>query len=253
LAEAWRRTIWRRNTLKQEVCIMIQLRPFDSLGSFRNAWLNAHHHFSFGHYHDPARTQLGHLRVWNDDEVAPGTGFDPHPHRDMEIVTYIREGAITHRDNLGNEGRTEAGDVQVMHAGTGITHAEYNLEKIPTRLFQIWIMPDRRGVKPGWATRGFPKAEGLSVLASGRGQDAGGEALPLYADAAVLAGHLAKGQSTELTLDAGRVAYLVPVNGTVTVNGTIANARDGVAISDERTVTIVAQEATELVVVEVAA
>jgi redox-sensitive bicupin YhaK (pirin superfamily) len=114
---------------------MIQLRPFDSLGAFRNEWLNAHHHFSFGGYHDEQRMGLGRLRVWNDDEVAPGTGFDPHPHRDMEIVTYIREGAITHRDNLGNEGRTEAGDVQVMHAGTGITHAEYNREEIPTRLF----------------------------------------------------------------------------------------------------------------------
>jgi quercetin 2,3-dioxygenase len=231
---------------------MIQLRPFDSLGAFQNEWLNAHHHFSFGQYRDPARTQLGHLRVWNDDEVAPGTGFDPHPHRDMEIVTYIREGAITHRDNLGNEGRTEAGDVQVMHAGTGIVHAEYNMEKVPTRLFQIWILPDRQGVQPGWATRAFPRAEGLSVLASGRQQDANEGALPLYADAAVLAGQLAQGQSTELRLDPGRVAYLVPVNGTVTVNGTVANARDGVAISGESTVTIVAREPTELVVVEAA-
>ena len=152
---------------------MIELRPFNTLGAFRNEWLNAHHHFSFGGYHDPARMGLGRLRVWNDDEVAPGTGFDPHPHRDMEIVTYIREGAITHRDNLGNEGRTEAGDVQVMHAGTGITHAEYNQEKVPTRLFQIWIMPDRRGVAPGWGTRGFPRGDnGLSVLASGRPEDA---------------------------------------------------------------------------------
>ena len=145
---------------------MIQLRSFDSLGAFRNEWLNAHHHFSFGGYHDSQRMGLGGLRVWNDDEVAPGTGFDPHPHRDMEIVTYIREGAITHRDNLGNEGRTEAGDVQVMHAGTGIVHAEYNKEDVPTRLFQIWIMPDKRGVAPGWGTRSFPRGDnGLSVLA----------------------------------------------------------------------------------------
>jgi redox-sensitive bicupin YhaK (pirin superfamily) len=233
---------------------MIELRPFDSLGSFRNEWLNAHHHFSFGHYHDPARMGLGRLRVWNDDEVAPGTGFDPHPHRDMEIITYIREGAITHRDNLGNEGRTEAGDVQVMHAGTGIVHAEYNLEKVPTRLFQIWIMPDRRGVTPGWQTRAFPRGgAGLSVLASGRQQDAGGSALPLHADAAVLAGKLSAGQSTEFVLNPGRGAYLVPVNGSVTVNGTSAGARDGLAITDERSVTIIANEATEVVVVEVAA
>jgi redox-sensitive bicupin YhaK (pirin superfamily) len=233
---------------------MIQIRPYGSLGAFRNEWLNAHHHFSFGSYHDPARMGLGRLRVWNDDEVAPGTGFDPHPHRDMEIVTYIRDGAITHRDNLGNEGRTEAGDVQVMHAGTGIVHAEYNKEDIPTRLFQIWILPDRSGVAPGWGTRRFPRGnDGLSVLASGRPSDSNSDALPLNADAAVLAGTLAKGQTTELTLEPGRAAYLVPVNGTVTVNGIVAHARDGVAISDERAVTIAANEATELVVVEVAA
>ncbi len=233
---------------------MIELRPFDTLGAFRNEWLNAHHHFSFGGYHDEKRMGLGRLRVWNDDEVAPGTGFDPHPHRDMEIVTYIREGAITHRDNLGNEGRTEAGDVQVMHAGTGITHAEYNLEKIPTRLFQIWILPDRRNVEPGWGTRAFPRGNhGLTVLASGRPADASSQALKLNADAAVLAGTLAEGQTTEFTLDPGRAAYLVPVNGAVTVNGVAAQARDGVAISDERTVTVTATKATELVVVEVAA
>ncbi len=232
---------------------MIELRPFASLGAFRNDWLNAHHHFSFGGYHDDARMGVGRLRVWNDDEVAPGTGFDPHPHRDMEIVTYIREGAITHRDNLGNEGRTEAGDVQVMHAGTGIVHAEYNKETIPTRLFQIWIMPDRRGVAPGWGTRSFPRTgDGLSVLASGRPHDAGSGALPLNADAAVLAGTLTAGQTVELAFAPGRAAYLVPVNGTVTVNGVTAGARDGVAISGERSVTITATEPTEMVVVEVA-
>ena len=236
---------------------MIELRPFDSLGAFRNDWLNAHHHFSFGGYRDADRMGVGQLRVWNDDEVAPGTGFDPHPHRDMEIVTYIREGAITHRDNLGNEGRTEAGDVQVMHAGTGITHAEHNREAVATRLFQIWIMPDRRGVAPGWGTRSFPKASvnggGLLVLASGRLADAETDALALNADAAVLAGTLAAGQSTELALAPGRSAYLVAVNGAVTVNGVAAEARDGVAITDERSVTITATKATELVVVEVAA
>ena len=107
---------------------MIDVRPFARLGAFRNDWLDTRHHFSFASYHDPARMGFGRLRVWNDDEIAAGTGFDPHPHREMEIVTYVREGAITHRDSLGNEGRTEAGDVQVMHAGTGIVHAEYNLE-----------------------------------------------------------------------------------------------------------------------------
>ena len=231
---------------------MIDVRPFGSLGGFRNEWLHARHHFSFGGYHDPARMGFGRLRVWNDDEIAPGTGFDPHPHRDMEIVTYIRDGAITHRDNLGNEGRTEAGDVQVMHAGTGIVHAEHNRESSTTRLFQIWIIPDRRGVEPGWGTRAFPRGgNGLSLLASGRPEDAGTDALKLNADASVLAGTLAEGTTTQLTLPRGRGLYLVPATGQVTVNGVPVQTRDGAAIIDEEIVTITATAPTELVVVDV--
>ena len=172
---------------------MIEVRPFAGLGAFRNEWLDSHFHFSFAEYHDPERMGFGGLRVWNDDQIAPGTGFDPHPHRDMEIITYVRQGAITHRDSLGNEGRTEAGDVQVMHAGTGIVHAEYNRDDQPTTLFQIWIQPNRRGVAPGWETREFPKnGGGFSVLASGRSGDAGSGALPLYADAAISPGRSAR-------------------------------------------------------------
>jgi quercetin 2,3-dioxygenase len=232
---------------------MIQVHPFAKLGGFRNEWLNARHHFSFGSYRDPERMGFGRLRVWNDDEVAPGTGFDPHPHKDMEIVTYIREGAITHRDNLGNEGRTEAGDVQVMHAGTGIVHAEYNQEKAPTRLFQIWILPDRNEVKPGWGTRQFPRSGGLAVLASGRAQDADSGALPLNADAAVMAGTLAAGETAQVKLEPGRGIYLVPASGSVTVNGSPVGTRDGVAITGEPELSITATEPTELVLVDVAA
>jgi redox-sensitive bicupin YhaK (pirin superfamily) len=232
---------------------MIEVRPFAELGGFRNEWLNARHHFSFGSYHDSARMGFGRLRVWNDDEVAPDAGFDPHPHREMEIVTYIREGAITHRDNLGNEGRTEAGDVQVMHAGTGIVHAEYNREAGPTRLFQIWIQPDRHGVAPGWSTRQFPREGGLAVLASGRPQDAAGEALPLNADAAVLAGTLRAGEAATLRPAPGRGVYLVPARGSVTVNGATVRTRDGAAITGETELAILATEDTELVIVDVAA
>ena len=135
---------------------MIDIRPFNTLGGFKNDWLDARHHFSFGSYRDAKRPGFGRLLVWNDDRIAAGTGFDPHPHKEMEIVTYVRSGAITHRDSLGNEGRTEAGDVQVMHAGTGITHAELNKEITDTTLFQIWILPDRAGATPGWAAREFP-------------------------------------------------------------------------------------------------
>ncbi len=229
---------------------MLERRRFTELGHFRNDWLNARHHFSFGEYRDPARMGFGRLRVWNDDEIAPGTGFDPHPHRDMEIVTYVRQGAITHRDNLGNEGRTEAGDVQVMHAGTGIVHAEHNREPGPTSLFQIWIIPDRRGVEPGWATRRFPRgSDGLTVLASGRQGDA--DALPLYADAAVLAGNLAAGRTLTYHFQVGRGGYLVPVGGAISVDGMTVEPRDGLAISDMSTITVTALADADLVLVDV--
>jgi hypothetical protein len=231
---------------------MIQVQPFDRLGWFRNEWLDSKHHFSFGEYHDPRRMGVGGLRVWNDDEIAPGTGFDPHPHRDMEIITYVRQGAITHQDSLGNRGRTEAGDVQVMHAGTGIVHAEYNLEEGPTKIFQIWIQPGKRGVAPGWGAREFPKggANTLTALADGR-PGADGSALPLYADAAVLAGTLKKGQSVRQTLRPGRVAYLVPATGAVTVNGVAVNTRDGATVTGETDMEITATEDAEVVLVDV--
>lgn len=233
---------------------MIDVRPFARLGAYQNDWLNTHHHFSFADYYDPARMGFGRLRVWNDDEIAAGTGFDPHPHRDMEIVTYVRTGAITHRDSLGNEGRTEAGDVQVMHAGTGIVHAEYNLAPTPTTLFQIWILPDRHGVAPGWDTRRFPKlGGGLSVLASGRDADAASDALHLYADAAVVAGTLAKGETVRVPLAAARAAYLVPASGSVSINGVAVGARDGVAVTGEPELVITANDDAEVVLVDVAA
>jgi len=234
---------------------MIDIRPFSSLGAFRNDWLNARHHFSFGQYHDPKRMGLGALRVWNDDEVAPGTGFGAHPHKDMEIITFVRQGAITHQDSLGNEGSTRAGDVQVMHAGTGITHAELNKESEATRLFQIWILPDEVGVKPGWAAKEFPRepGQGLQVLASGRAADKASGALPLYADAAVLAAKLAAGERARYTLPAGRAAYLVAATGEIKVNGAHARARDGVALHEEPEIEIEALEAAELVLVDVRA
>jgi redox-sensitive bicupin YhaK (pirin superfamily) len=234
---------------------MIDVRPFSSLGKANFGWLDANHHFSFGHYMDPRRMAWGRLRVWNDDEIAPGTGFDPHPHRDMEIITYVREGAITHTDNMGNEGRTEAGDVQIMSAGTGVVHSEYNREPTATRIFQIWIVPDRRGVKPAWGAKSFPKEQreaGFEVLASGRAGDAGAGALPINVDGAVMAATLRKGQTLVQPLAEGRAAYLVPAKGAVTVNGQKVAARDGAAIVDEAAITITATEDAELVMVEVA-
>ena len=138
---------------------MIDIRKFDTLGHADHGWLNARHHFSFADYHDPARMGWGAIRVWNDDEIAARSGFPPHPHRDMEIITYVRTGAITHQDSMGNKGRTAAGDVQVMSAGTGVRHAEYNLEDEATTLFQIWVLTDRPGAEPSWGATKFPKAD----------------------------------------------------------------------------------------------
>jgi redox-sensitive bicupin YhaK (pirin superfamily) len=232
---------------------MIDVRPFDTLGAANHGWLDAHHHFSFADYYDPKRMAWGNLRVWNDDAIAPKSGFPPHPHSDMEIITYVREGAITHQDSLGNRGRTEAGDVQVMSAGSGITHAEYNLEDETTRLFQIWILPTQRGGNPSWGARPFPKGDRSGrfvTLASGFAED--GDALPIRTDARVLGATLKAGETTEYPLGADRHAYLVPATGRIEVNGVPANARDGIAISDTETLTVTALEDAELVMVDAA-
>lgn len=232
---------------------MIELRQFKELGGARHGWLDTRHHFSFANYHDPKRMHWGDLRVWNDDTIAPQTGFAPHSHRDMEIITYVREGAITHQDSLGNEGRTEAGDVQVMSAGTGITHSEYNLEDTETRIFQIWILPNVTGLPPTWGSRPFPKDSrdgGFEVLASGYPQDT--DALPIQADGRVVAATLRQGQSVRYTLEAGRRAYLVPAKGRVRVNGVLAEAGDGLAIQEERELLVSAEADSEVVLVDVA-
>ena len=230
---------------------MIDIRPFASLGAARHGWLNARHHFAFGQYRNPDRTSWGRVRVWNDDEIAAGTGFDPHPHRDMEIITYVRQGAITHRDNLGNEGRTVAGDVQVMSAGSGVVHSEYNLEDETTALFQIWIMPDTLGAKPHWGTKPFPRTTGQGFVTLASGQPDAGDALPLNADASVRAATLAAGEATTLALPAGRAAYLVVAKGAATVNGLRLDERDAAAIVAEETLTIVADaKGAELVLVD---
>lgn len=237
---------------------MIEVRPFAELGRFDNEWLNARYHFSFGSYHDAARDGLGPLLVWNDDIVAPGRGFDLHGHRDMEIVTFVRQGAITHRDHLGNEGRTEAGDVQVMTAGKGILHAEYNFEAGPTRIFQIWIRPQTSGLTPRWEQRRFPSADRggrLVALASGRASDliAGeGGALAIHQDAAVLGASLRKGESVTHELGPNRQAYLVADRGAIEVNGRVAGARDGVVVTQEENLTITALEDAEVVLADLA-
>ena len=231
--------------------IMIDIRPFARLGHADHGWLDTRHHFSFAQYHDPDRMGWGALRVWNDDVIAAKTGFPPHSHRDMEIITYVLEGAISHKDSLGNEGRTQAGEVQVMSAGSGITHSEFNLEGKPTHIFQLWIMPREAGGPPCWNSQNFAKdTADWQVLASGFSDDE--KALPLRADARVLGVDLKQGEPVTYAMKQGRTAYLVPATGSMTVNGQQAERRDGIAIVDEQSIEIVPLSDGKAVLVETA-
>src|SRR3979411_817534 len=232
---------------------MIELRPFNKLGGADHGWLKAKHHFSFGSHYDPDNMSHGSLRVWNDDEIAPNTGFPAHPHANMEIITYVREGAITHQDSLGNKGRTEAGDVQVMSGAPGGPPHEYTPEPTKTKIFQIWIEPTTEGGQPTWGAKPFPKANrsgSFVTIASGFKGDE--DALPIRADARVLATTLKAGESAEYAPGKTRNLYLVPAAGAVEINGVRVNARDGGAIRDEAKLKITAPEDSQLVLVDAA-
>ncbi|WP_265569939.1 pirin family protein [Sphingomicrobium nitratireducens] len=229
---------------------MIDIRPFASLGHADHGWLDARHHFSFANYHDPERMGWGAIRVWNDDRIAARSGFPPHPHRDMEIVTYVRTGAISHQDSMGNKGRTGAGDVQVMSAGTGVMHAEYNLEDEETTLFQIWIETDKPSASPQWGQMPFPKEEregAFQLLASGTHDDG---ALTIHADASILGATVKGGGAVTYEADPSRHLYLV-ASAPVRVNGVEAGPRDGVAITGETEIRVESQrDEAEIVLVD---
>ena len=231
---------------------MIRVYPYENLGHADHGWLNARHHFSFASYRDPKRVGFGQLLVINDDVIAAGRGFAPHPHNDMEIITYVREGAITHEDSMGNVGRTGAGDVQVMSAGTGVIHSEKNLEPGQTRLYQIWIEPREQGVKPRWEAAQFPKQPvtgTLPVLVSGQAQHAGTEALMIHQDAAIYGGNITAG--TTITQPIQHQAYVLASEGAFTVNGTPLKQGDGAEITSDKTLTITATSDAEVLVIDV--
>lgn len=232
---------------------MIEPRPFNSFGNFNHGWLDTHHHFSFADYFDPLRMNWGALRVWNDDVIAPQSGFGRHSHRNMEIITYVLEGAITHLDSMGNEGRTEAGDVQVMSAGTGVEHEEWNREDVPTHLFQIWIVPAQTGGAPRWDAAKFPKADragALVALASGRAEDIANGALEIRQDAVLYGATLQAGQSLTPQLSPGRMGYLVCARGEVRLNGTVMPARSAAGITEQENIEITANEDSEFLFID---
>jgi quercetin 2,3-dioxygenase len=229
---------------------MLQTRPSSTLDGGDFGWLKAKHHFAVNPSGNPANAPLGALVVWNDDEIAPGTGFGLHRHANMEIITYVRDGVVTHRDSIGNVGRTEAGDVQAISAGVGIRHSEHNLGTKPLRLFQIWLRPRVNGGKPYWNTGRFPKGDRANqfvVLASGLSGDS--EALPIRANARVLGATLRAGVRIQYELGDSRHAYLAPTRGAVEVNGTRLGVGDGIAARDEPRLTIFAEEDSEVILV----
>lgn len=230
---------------------MLQLRPWTTLGGGDHDWLKARHHFAVDSLGNPAHARLGNLVVWNDDEIAPRSGFPMHAHRDMEIVTYVREGVLQHEDNSGGRGEIRAGSVQAMSAGLGVRHAEYNGSDAPLRVFQIWLLPRRRGIEPRWATKPFAdalRAGHLVPLASGFPQDQA--ALQIDADARVLGATVQAGQRIAYPLSSSRCAYLVPARGRVMVNEQHVGERDGIAITDESAIAITAIETAEIILVD---
>lgn len=228
--------------------MMITVYPYRSLGTANHGWLNTHYHFSFSEYYNPQRMGFGNLRVINDDTIQPGTGFSTHPHRDMEIITYVTQGAVTHKDSQGNEGRTEAGNVQVMTAGTGIFHSEYNLESIETKLFQIWIKPRSTNLKLSWKTHQFPNSQSgdaLSLLVSGDGL----APLTINQDAKIFAGNL--GQNKSISHQLQHNAYLVVVEGQVLVDEVEVNQGDGAEITATDTIALHASRESKLLLIEI--
>ena len=227
---------------------MITHYPFDTLGGANHGWLKAKHHFSFANYYDPKKMGFGELLVINDDRIAPNTGFGKHPHDNMEIITFVRKGAISHEDSQGNNGRTTAGNVQVMSAGKGILHSEYNHEDEETNIFQIWITPKSRDIEPKWGSAEFPTTtttDKLKLLVSGN-NDA---PLQIHQDARIYTGmfkdnttlkHLIKGQG-----------YLLVSKGNIKIGDIEASKGDGIAIKNEEEISLECHPETEIILIEV--
>ncbi len=218
---------------------MLTLRRAADRGHFDHGWLDTFHTFSFADYHDPAQMGFRALRVINEDRVAPGQGFGTHPHRDMEIITWVLDGTLAHRDSTGAGGTLRHGEVQRMSAGTGLTHSEFNgSAKEPVHLLQIWLMPDRTGHAPSYEQRTFPPVELRGALRLVASPDGAKGSTVIHQDARVFATILQAGEAVRHPLAPGRHAWVQVARGAATVNGTAVGAGDGVALSDEPEVSI---------------
>lgn len=225
---------------------MIALRAAAERGLTETDWLKSHHSFSFAEYRDPAHVQFGPLRVINDDFIAPGAGFPPHSHGDMEILTYMVEGRLAHEDSMGNRFTIGPGEVQVMSAGTGITHSEFNASRDdPVRLLQIWILPEEKGVAPSYGQRAFAageKAGRLLPIAAGDGREG---ALELHQDAVVYASRLEAGGKVAFEPAEGRRVWMQMVSGGLAVNGLALGPGDGAGVEDEAALIMTSPEGAE--------
>ena len=228
---------------------MIQIRQANERGYTNHGWLESRHTFSFANYYAPAHMGFSHLRVINDDKVAPGAGFPTHGHRNMEIISYVLEGALEHKDNMGNGSIIRPGEVQRMSAGTGITHSEYNASDTESvRFLQIWIIPSKRGISPGYEQQQFADSEvhgKLRLVASADGRD--GSVL-IHQDTTVYASKLTKGEVVEHVIANGRKAWVQVATGNVTVNGHSLSQGDGAAISQENSITLTTEQEAEVLV-----
>ena len=234
---------------------MLELRKADDRGHADHGWLDSKHTFSFGEYHDPAHMGFGPLRVINDDRVAGGGGFPTHTHADMEIVTYVLEGALEHKDSLGTGSVIRPGDVQLMSAGTGIRHSEFNASKTePVHFLQIWVLPEKRGLAPSYEQKTIPapqKRGKLRRIASRDGRDG---AVTIHQNVEIFATQLGSGEGVTHKLPSGRAAWLHVASGNATINGAAVNAGDGVAVSHESEIKIAGgSEAAEILLFDVAA
>lgn len=232
---------------------MITLRPAESRGRFDFGWLDTHHTFSFGNYFDPEQTQFRSLRVLNEDRVQPGKGFGTHGHRDMEILTWVLSGALEHRDSLGTHGVIRPGEAQIMSAGTGIRHSEFNASATePVHFLQIWLLPERAGLPPRYDQAALPSSEATGrwrLLAS---PDARDGSLRIFQDALVWSARLEAGQSLEAPLPAGRYGYLHVAMGAATAAGQRLGAGDALKFTDEAAPTLRAEAAAEVIFFDLA-
>jgi redox-sensitive bicupin YhaK (pirin superfamily) len=232
---------------------MITIRRANERGHANHGWLDSHHTFSFADYYDPQHMGFRSLRVINDDRVKGGAGFGTHPHRDMEIISYVLEGALAHKDSTGTSDVIKPGDVQRMSAGTGVMHSEFNASKTElVHFLQIWLLPDKRGIKPSYEQKRFGDDEKRGTLRLIVSPDARDGSLAIHTDARVYAGTFDRGESAELALAAGRHAWVHVARGEVNVNGSVVKDGDGVALTDEARVRIEGVAGGEVIVFDLA-